>query len=224
LHDYMAYHNIQWTDYKAITKVAELIEFGAVQQSIVNAKLKGAFPAFKGSKWDTGEMIERFKKHSVTDLPWDALQADINAYGIRNSQNTSPAPNTSSAIFMDAGAGALPVYSGYHNEDNTTGKFAVYGMYIKEKPLAYERTQPRMNQAELTKVVGALQNFVDTGISAEYCFDQNMDNFSAKMLYDLIVASWKNKNKAIYYIRSIKKGETLDDVLHIESVCAGCTG
>ena len=224
MHDYMAYNNLQWDNYKEITKVSELIQFGAVSQSVENARLKGAYPAFKGSKWDTGELVSDYIKHSVTDLDWAGLQLEIDSVGIRNSQLTSPAPNSSSSIFMDAGAGCLPTYSGYYNEDNTTGKFAVYGMYIKEKPLAYGRTQPSMDQAELTKVVGALQLFIDTGISAEYVFDQNKEDFSAKSLYDLIIASWKNKNKAIYYIRSIKKGETIDDLLHVETVCAGCSG
>ena len=52
----------------------------------------------------------------------------------------------------------------------------------------------------------------------------NSPDFKAKSLFDLIVAAWKNKTKAIYYIRSIKKGETIDNITGGESVCAGCTG
>lgn len=224
LHDYLARYDIQWNDYKKIGKVAELIEYGAVSQSIELAKTKGAFEAFEGSKWATGEMVERFIKNSVTSLNWEELQIEIDKTGIRNSQMTSPAPNTSTSIFMDASAGAMPTYAGYYNEDNTTGKFAVFGMYIKEKPLAYERTLPRMSQPELTKMVSALQHFVDTGISAEYVFDQNNEGFNAKWLYDTIISAWKNNNKAIYYIRSIKEGESVDTLLNIETVCVGCSG
>ncbi len=222
LHDYLAKNDIAWENTKEITKVAELIQYGAVKESIRMAQERGSYPAFKGSLWDSGVMIDRFQKYSVTDIDWNGLQQDINQYGIRNSQLTSPAPNTSTSIFMDSTSGVMPTYSAFYNEDNKTGKFSVYGMYVKEKPLAYERTQARFDQRKLTKVVGALQKFVDTGISAEYIFDLNYCN--AKDLYDTIVSAWKEKTKAIYYIRSIKKDETIDSLLGVESVCVGCSG
>jgi ribonucleotide reductase alpha subunit len=125
---------------------------------------------------------------------------------------------------MDASAGVLPVYSAFYNEDNKTGKFSVYGMYLRENPLSYEMTASRQDQSKLSRVIGSIQKFVDTGISAEYIFDQNDPNFSARSLFDLIVNAWKNKTKAIYYIRSIKKGETIDHITGGESVCVGCAG
>ena len=67
-----------------------------------------------------------------------------------------------------------------------------------------------------------MQKFVDTGISAEYIFDLN--NNDARSLYDLIITAWKERTKAIYYIRSIKKGESLDKILNADVVCAGCAG
>lgn len=222
LHDYLAMNKIQWENTDAIAHVAELIEYGAVKKSIELAKDRGQYPAFEGSKWDTGEMTDRFKKSSKSDLNWDAIQKDINKHGIRNSQLTSPAPNTSTSIFMDAAAGIMPVYSAFFNEDNKTGKFSVYGMYLKEFPMAYERTQARIDQKILAKMVGGLQKFVDTGISAEYLFDLN--EFEARDLFQLIVTAWKEKTKAVYYIRSIKKGENIDAITGGEAICAGCSG
>ena len=224
LHDYLAKNNIQWENTKEISKVAELIEFGCVKQSCKLAEERGKYPAFEGSKWDTGEMIDHFSKNSNLDLDWKSLQECISKVGIRNSQLTSPAPNTSTSIFMDAAAGVMPVYSAFFNEDNKTGKFSVYGMYFKENPMAYERTQARIDQTTLAKMVGGLQKFVDTGISAEYLFDQNKEDFSAKDLYDLIITAWKEKTKAVYYIRSIKKGENIDVITGGDSACAGCSG
>jgi ribonucleoside-diphosphate reductase alpha chain len=224
LHDYVAKNNLHWKSYKKFQELAELIEFGAIQESIELAKERGKYPAFENSKWDTGEMITHFKKYSSGNVDWDSIETGLEKHGIRNSQLTSPAPNTSTSIFMDASAGIMPVYSGFYNEDNAVGKFSVFGMYIKENPLSYEATASRQNQDELTKVVSALQKFVDTGISAEYIFDHNKDGFSAKSLYDTIISAWKNKTKAIYYIRTIKKGNNIDDVIGIESVCSGCSG
>lgn len=225
MHDFLAKNNSGYTDYKLITEFVERLQYAAVLKSIELAEKRGAYPAFKGSQWDTGKITERNKKNSVTsDCDWDYVQKRLNEVGIRNGQLSSPAPNTSTAPFMDACPGYMPTYRAFFNEDNSAGKFPVFGMYLKENPLAYERTQPRMNQATLTKAVGAAQKFIDTGISAEYVFDMNQPDFNAKLLYDTWNAAWKNKTKAIYYIRSIKKGKTLDDMLGGESDCVGCDG
>ena len=225
LHDWLAKNNLSYDDTKDITEFVERMQYAAVNQSIDLAEKKGAYPAFEGSQWHTGKMTSRYKKASVTSAcDWDATQERLNKHGICNSQLMSPAPNTSTAPFMDACPGYLPTYRAFYNEDNSVGKFPVFGMYLKENPLAYERTQPRLNQAELTKSVGAGQKFIDTGISAEYVFDMNVPDFSIKVLYDLWQAAWKNKTKAIYYVRWIKPGKTIDDIMGGETVCASCSG
>lgn len=203
--------------------VAEAVEYGCVQKSIELAKKRGTYPAFKGSMWDTGERIAIFKRRGTRD--WDFLQEQINMCGIRNSQLTSPAPNTSTSIFMDAAAGVMPVYSGFFLEDNKSGTIPVAAMFLKENPLGYARTFGDYNQCVLANNVGNMQWFVDTGISAEYLFDQNKESFKAKDLYDLIITAWKNRTKAIYYVRTIKKGQTKDDFLGVKSEdCVACSG
>ena len=223
LHDWLAKNDKFYEDVEFIKEFFENVQYGAVEKSIELAKEYGAYPAFEGSMWHTGERIAEFQRHSVTNLGWGFLQAQIDKYGIRNSQMTSPAPNTSTSVFMDAAAGVPPVYSPFFREDNDNGKYPVTCMFIKEKGYNYNRSFRMYNQAVLAKTVGEIQKFVDTGISAEYLFDQNKKNFSAKDLYDMIITAWKAETKAIYYIRSIKKGETVDDLLGIkEEACEGC--
>lgn len=223
--DWVAKEWTSYLDYEEATKVAEYIQFGCVKKSIELAKRYGAYPAFEGSAWDTGEMFEKFIERSVTNLDWKGLWEDCKRYGIRNSQMTSPAPNTSTSVFMDAAAGVPPVYSHFFREDNDNGKYPISCMHLKENPSAYMRSFRTYDQSKLTGTVGSMQKFVDTGISAEYLLDQNKEGFNAKHLYDVLTSSWKNGCKAIYYIRSIKKGETVDDLLGIkEGDCAGCAG
>jgi len=223
LHDYIARNNLSWRDYPSIRRVAELIQFGATRESIQLAKERGAYPYFKGSDWDNGAMLDKFERYSQV-CDWGSLRADLAQYGIRNSQLTSPAPTSSTSLFQDSTAGVLPSYAGFYTEDNRSGKFAVYGMYLTQNPLAYEQTAPRHVQAELVHVIAALQAFVDTGISAEFIFDLNKPNASAKDLYDLIVTAWKSGLKSIYYIRSIKRGQTIDKVVGGEVSCVACSG
>lgn len=222
LHDYLAVNFLSYNSTKAIAKLSELIEYGCVIESTELARERGAYPAFEGSEWANGNQIAYFKSNSVAGVDWDAAQENINVYGIRNSQNTSPAPNTSTSIYMDAAAGAQPVYAPFFMEDNTTGKFPVVAMHLKLNPVSYARTYPMMNQEHLVDAISALQLFVDTGISAEYIFDRNKPDFTAKTLYDVLIRAWKKKTKAVYYIRQIKPGQTWNG--KPEEACAGCAG
>lgn len=222
LADIIAREYKSFMDLNFITEIAERIEYGCVVGSIELAKERGAYPAFKGSMWDTGEMIAKFHKNSVCDdLDWLALQHEIDKHGIRNSQMTSPAPNTTTALFMDAGPSWTPVYSAMYFEDNKDGPIPVVAMHLKSNPLSYAKNITKFKPWDLTKVVGALQKFTDTGISAEYLMDKNQEGFSAKWLWDTWDQAWKNKTKAVYYTRTIKKGEVL---VKDNDVCVGCQG
>lgn len=224
-HDWVAKEWKSYLDKEEATRVAEYIQYGCVKKSIELAKRYGAYPAFEGSDWDNGTMFDKFESRSVTDLDWNGLREQCKLYGIRNSQLTSPAPNTSTSVFMDAAAGVSPVYSHFFREDNDNGKYPISCMHLKDNPSSYMRSFKTYNQAKLSEVIGAMQLFVDTGISAEYLLDQNKEDFSAKSLYDVLTTSWKSGCKAIYYIRSIKKGESVDDLLGIkEGACSGCAG
>ena len=220
-HDYVAINGLSYTDTNAATELAEIIQFGAVTASVELAVQRGAYPAFKGSRWEDGSIIDRYIENSVADLDWENLKIAVQKYGIRNSQLTSPAPNTSTSIFMDAAAGVMPVYSAFFYEDNGDGVLPVGSMHLKENPLSYMRNITAYKPWELTKMVGGMQKFVDTGISAEYIMDKNQEDLTAKWLWDTIQAAWKNKTKAVYYIRTVKKGESLAKE---GEDCAACAG
>ena len=223
--DWLAKEWKSFYDVEEATRVAEYIEYGCVKKSIELAKRYGACPSFEGSDWDNGEMFLKFKERSVTDLDWDLLQNECQLYGIRNSQMTSPAPNTSTSVFMDAAAGMQPVYAAFFREDNDNGKYPISCMYLKDNPVFYSKSFGSYDQSKLAKTIGGAQKFVDTGISAEYLHDQNKESFSALTLYDNLKTAWRSETKAVYYIRSIKKGESVEDLLGIkEEGCASCAG
>lgn len=220
--DLLARERKTYEDLEFITEVAERIQYGFVRESIKLAQEKGAYPKFKGSQWDTGEIFDKYIENSVCkDLDWNQLKSLCKTYGIRNSQGTSPAPNTSTSIFMMAGAGVMPSYAPYFYEDNKNGKTPVSSMYLEDNPFIYEMTAGSYYQANLTKSIGALQLFMDTGISAEYIIDRNKEGVSALWIDDLYKSAYKNRNKAVYYLRTIKKGE---QIVKTEDVCVSCSG
>ena len=209
-------------DLEFITEVAERIQYGCISESINMAKEYSEYPKFKGSRWDIGDIFDEYHANSsCKDLDWLRLKAECKQWGIYNSQMTSPAPNTSTSLFMMASAGFMPHYAEYFYEDNKNGKTPVSSMYLKENPIFYANSIGYFNQYELTKAVGACQKFVDTGISAEYVVDRNIKKVTAKDIDVLVKSAWKNGNKTVYYLRTVKEGESL---VKTDEICASCSG
>ena len=215
--EWKTYDNLEF-----ITEVAERIQYGCVSESISMAKEYSEYPKFKGSRWDVGDIFDEYHANSVCeDLDWLRLKAECKQWGIYNSQMTSPAPNTSTSLFMMASAGFMPHYADYFYEDNKNGKTPVSSMYLKDNPIFYANSIGYFNQYELTKAVGACQKFVDTGISAEYVVDRNIKKVTAKDIDMLVKSAWKNGNKTVYYLRTVKEGESL---VKTDEICASCSG
>lgn len=215
----------EWKSYEDldfITEVCERIQYGCVRESIQMAKEYSPYPKFKGSRWDVGDIFDEYHKNSVcSDLDWLELKRLCKQHGIYNSQLTSPAPNTSTSLFMMASAGFMPHYAEYFYEDNKDGKTPVSSMYGKDNPIFYANSVGYFKQHELTKAVGAGQKFVDTGISAEYVLDRNLHDVTAKDVSMLVKEAWKNGTKAVYYLRTVKLGEQL---VKTDELCASCAG
>lgn len=220
--DILAREDKTYEDLDFITEVAERIQFGFVSESIKMAKEFSPYPKFKGSRWDLGDIFDEYHLNSVcSDLDWLSLKNECKQWGIYNSQGTSPAPNTSTSIFMMASAGFMPHYAEYFFEDNKDGKTPVSSMYGNENPLFYAFSIGYHDQSKLTKAVGAGQKFVDTGISAEYVLDRNIHKITAKDVDNILKNAWINCNKTVYYLRTVKEGESL---VKTADVCAACAG
>jgi len=223
LHDHLAREFLNFRDLDYIRELAECIEYNAVIASAELAKRFGSFDAFEKSEWKNGNRIAKFKEHASGNYDWDNAQALIDQYGMRNSQLTSPAPNTSTSIYMDSSASVLPIYDAFFSEDNKNGKLVVVAKFLKENPLGYGKTFSKHSATEIIDVVAELQKFIDTGCSMELIFDQRKENFNAKELYDAIHYAWEQGIKAIYYIRTIKKNASVD-VVKAEADCVACAG
>ncbi len=221
LHDNLAKTGKTFSDLEYIREIAEVIEYNAIKQSVELAKVFGAYPAFIGSEWATGERLKRFAEHSNNKEMWVELQKEIDKYGVRNSQLTSPAPNTTTSIYQDSSASILPSFKRFFIDDNQNGSMKIAAKFLKEFPEGYARELPDYEPEEIIDVTAELQKFFDTGVSMELLFDQNKPNFKAKNLYDAIHYAHGKNIKAIYYIRSIKKNEVAE---REEAACDACAG
>lgn len=223
LHDHLAREYMNFRDLEYIKEIAECVEYHAALQSVELAQRFGTFTAYDKSEWKNGNRVAQFAKHASGKYDWAFLQSEIDKYGIRNSQLTSPAPNTSTSIYMDSSASVLPVYDAFFSEDNKNGKLVVAAKFLRDNPLGYGKTFPKHTATEIIDVVSELQKFIDTGCSMELIFDQRKETFNAKELYDAIHYAHQKGIKAIYYIRTIKKNATIDERPQ-EADCVSCAG
>lgn len=217
LHDYLAMNYSSYNDIETIECISECIEYNAALESTALAKQYGTFGAYEGSMWQTGEMTGLFKARSTGNYDWDYLQSQIDLYGMRNSQLTSPAPTTSTSIYQDCSASILPIYDAFFSEDNSNGALLVAAKYLAQNPVGYGKTLTKFKAKEIIDITVAEQKFIDTGCSMELLFDHNDPTFSAKTLHDTLHYAHQKKIKAIYYIRSLKKNAKEPD-------CVGCSG
>lgn len=216
LHDYLCREHLSFTNHNVIRQIFECIEFNAASESVELAKKYGTFEAYEHSGWANGAMCKKFAERSTGHYDWMALQEKIDQHGMHNSQLTSPAPTTSTSIYQDASSSVLPVFSSYFIESNKNGDLVVASKFLADNPMGYAKTQSKWKPKELIDVVAVMQEFVDTGISMELSFDHNRPDFNAKELFDAIHHAHKMNLKTIYYIRSVKKNETI--------ACESCSG
>lgn len=190
-----------------------------IQASINIAKHKGAFGAFKGSDWDKGLIFGKPKiafNDSKYKNDWNQIFADLKEYGIRNSQLSAIAPNTSSSLIQGCSASVLPIYSKFFVETHGKGSIPNCPPFIKEKFWFYQENK-NINQKTIIEIMSRINKWIDTGISIELMYNLNR-NIKAVDIYETIMDAWKKEIKTIYYTRTIQKdGSSLE-----KTECVSC--
>lgn len=98
----------------------------------------------------------------------------------------------------------------------------VAAKYLDMNPLAYGKTQVKFDPIEIIDLAASMQQWFDTGMSMELILDHNREGFTAKKLYDIIHYAHQKGLKSIYYIRSIKKNESIK--MKEQEACVACSG
>ncbi|NLG97549.1 MAG: adenosylcobalamin-dependent ribonucleoside-diphosphate reductase [Chloroflexi bacterium] len=113
-------------------QVMEFIRYHAMRTSVELAKARGAFPAIKGSiydsenfRWQPPVPIAPYQNDwGRPSIDWDELTADIRQHGIRNAAQTTIAPTgTIATVAGCEGYGCEPVFAlAYIRHVNDNGK------------------------------------------------------------------------------------------------------
>ena len=144
---------------KLSDEVQELVSYNAILASSELAKERGAYPSYKGSKWDRNifpqdtfklmEEIRGVKTHIPHDgkLDWSPVRAHVKKYGMRNSNCLAIAPTASISNLASCTPSIEPPYSNLYVKSNMFGEFIVSNDYLVQDLKAIDLWSPAMLDA-----------------------------------------------------------------------------
>lgn len=139
--------NISFASEKALKfadESMELISYFAIKASSDIAAERGAYPSFKGSKWDRGifpldtlDLLEQergmpIKVSRESRLDWASLKARVKAQGMRNSNTMAIAPTATISTIAGCYPCIEPMYKNMYVKSNVSGEFTVINSYLVE--------------------------------------------------------------------------------------------
>ncbi len=124
--------------------IGEKIAYHAILSSSQLAAERGAYPSFKGSKWDRGllpldtvDLLEQERGVAVevnrkATLDWTPVREAIKAHGMRNSNTMAIAPTATISNIANCFPCIEPMYKNIYVKANMTGEFTVINAYLVE--------------------------------------------------------------------------------------------
>ena len=223
LADHLAKRSIPYiksADY--VDDLFEKIALYNISASIDAARRKGTFEAYPGSDWDKELILGRpslwYQQNSKYKNRWNRIFADLQKYGIRNSQLSAIAPNTSSSLIQGCSASVLPIYSKFFIETHGKGSIPNCPPFIRDKFWFYQENK-NISQQIVIDIMSRINKWIDTGISIELMYNLNR-NIRAVDVYNTIMDAWKKDIKTLYYTRTIQKDGSSAE----KEECVSCAG
>ena len=198
-HHYLVRHNLMWETEEHIQKADELFEninYYAIKASMELAKEKGAYPAFKGSEWETGEYFER---RGYTSERWQKLRADVAKYGMRNGYLIAIAPTGSTSNIANTTAGIDPVFKKFFVEEKKGSFTPKTAPDLDDKTFWLYKEAHTIDQQWSIRACGVRQRHIDQAQSFNLYITPQM---KAKEILNLYIEAYKQGIKTIYYVRN----------------------
>lgn len=211
-HHLLALKGIVWESDEAVKYADELYEqiaYLTIKASADLAIEKGAYPAFEGSDWQTGDY---FTDRGYDSDEWQALAAQVASTGIRNGHLMAVAPNASTAIIAGSTASIDPIFKPEYSEEKKDFKIPVVVPDLTYENYVIYKSAYEIDQHASIAQNKARQRHIDQSISFNIYV---LNTVKAKELLALHMDAWNSGLKSTYYTRS-----TSSDILDCESCSA----
>lgn len=204
-HQLLAQQGIDWESDEATQfsdYLWETIAYYTIKASARLAKLRGAYPLFKGSDWQTGAY---FEKRGYRGEKWDALKAEV-AKGIRNGYLMAVAPTGSTSLISDTTAGLDAVTDIYYTEEKKDMRVPVVVPRLDSETYPYYKPAYLIDQSFTIQQAAARQRHIDQGQSLNLYLNGDAETQGggkkAVKLSRWHLEGWKAGLKTTYYVRS----------------------
>ncbi len=198
-HHLLAVKGIQWESEEAVNftdALYEQISYLTIQASHELAVEKGAYPYFRGSKWESGAY---FTDRGYNSSMWKELQENVKTHGVRNGYLMAVAPNSSTSLIAGSTASIDPVFKKFYSEEKKNYKIPVTVPDLTSTTYWYYKSAYEIDQQWSIRQNAARQRHIDQSISFNIYVENTVQ---AKELLNLHLNAWKEKCKTTYYMRS----------------------
>lgn len=224
LADWLAKHQLTYNNAnEVINDLFEEFAIYCIEESIRLAAKKGTFEAYEGSELDKGFILGRneawYEKNTKHPDRWGKIFKNLSQHGIRNSQITAIAPNTTSALIQGCTPSILPVYSKFYVDNHGKGNIPNCPPFLKDYGNYYIENK-NIPQSKIIDVAAIISKWIDTGVSLELVYDLNK-GITATDIYKNIMKAWASDIKTIYYTRTIQQDGGISETKEECAVCAG---
>jgi ribonucleoside-diphosphate reductase alpha chain len=234
---YLAKNGVKYSDGSANNlthRTFEAIQYYLMKASNELAKERGACPKFNETTYSKGIMpIDTYKRDldkicsEELRLDWDALRANIQEHGMRNSTVSALMPSETSSQISNATNGIEPPRGHISVKASKDGILKqVVPEYEKLKD-QYELLWDIPSNDGYLGLVGIMQKFIDQTISANTNYDPTRfegGKVPMKLLLKDLLTAYKLGVKTLYYHNTRDGASDSQDELKPEIEDDGCEG
>jgi ribonucleoside-diphosphate reductase alpha chain len=143
------------------SRISETIYFEATKTSMELAKRQGPFPAFRESRYASGELQVHLARKHQSLMPelhedWDRLAHDVRQNGLRNSLLVAIAPTATIASIMGSYESIEPQVANVFKRETLSGEFLQVNRYLIEDLKKAGLWKPEI-QARIIAADGSIQ-------------------------------------------------------------------
>ena len=146
--DALYIQNISYASHAAVEfsdQCMEMISYYAILASTELAQEKGAYPTYKGSKWERGllpidtlgvldeERGVRVDVDRSSTMNWNHIRTLVKKHGMRNSNTMAIAPTATIGNITGVVPSIEPIYKHLFVKSNLSGEFTVVNPFLVEK-------------------------------------------------------------------------------------------
>lgn len=208
-------------------KLTRSTGLGAVGEGERLATLNIYYGTPEHEQWlhDTYGTIRKAVDEATAELAKEKGGNEIDP-SVRNLYRLAIAPNTASGLLAGTTASCEPVFDRLYVENSKVGTYKMVAPNIDINNVSHYRTAYEYDQADLIRMTGIRQKYIDMGISHSLYIDPTAEYkgkpFTPIALLKLILLAHKEGVKTLYYFRAkarknsdtVSKGDT--------TVCENC--